>query len=138
VKSYSLAVKAVIVNEANETLLLRRSAANTSFAGYWEWPGGKVDPGEDFATAIVRECQEEAGLEVEITGLAGATEFAMPKVNVVLLCMEARISGGEIILSHEHDDWAWVPLADLASHHLAPVSRDFMLAYAIRRKERPI
>ncbi len=137
-KPYGLAVKAVIVNEASETLLLRRSAANTNFVACWEWPGGKVDPGEDFATAVLRECREEFGLDVEITGFAGATSFAMPKFNVVLLCMEVRITGGNLTLSHEHDDWAWVPLAELSAHNLAPAVRDFMLDYAARRKERPI
>lgn len=133
IKPYSLAVKAVLLNDAGETLLLRRSAENTSFVGCWEWPGGKVDPGEDFAIAVVRETKEETGLDVEITGLAGATEFAMPKVNVVLLCMEARItSANEIALSHEHDAWAWAPLTDLATYNLAPASRDFVITYATR------
>lgn len=128
-KPYALAVKALIVNERGETLLLRRSSANTSFVGCWEWPGGKVDPGEDFAVAVLREMKEEAGLDVEITGLAGATEFEMPKVHVVLLCMEVRITGGELTLSHEHDAAEWVPLAELANRRLPPRVGDFMCAY---------
>lgn len=132
-KSYSIAVKTVIVNEAGETLLLRRSASNTSFVGCWEWPGGKVDPGEDFAAAVLRECKEETGLDVEVTGLAGATEFEMPKVHVVLLCMEARIVGGEIVLSHEHDAWEWTPLGELAHCRFPPGVCDFMCDYAERR-----
>ncbi|MFA7173697.1 MAG: NUDIX domain-containing protein [Kiritimatiellia bacterium] len=131
-KPYVLAVKAVIVNEQGKTLLLRRSSANTSFVGCWEWPGGKVDPGEDFATALVREMKEEAGLDVEITGLAGAMEFEMPKVHVVLLCMNARITAGQIVLSDEHDAWAWAPLAELKDWQLAPRVDEFMYAYATR------
>lgn len=128
---YSLAVKAVIMNEAGETLLLRRSPSNTSFVGCWEWPGGKVDPGEDFATAVVRETKEETGLDIEITGLAGATEFEMPKVHVVLLCMEARIRGRDrIVLSHEHDAWEWLPLDKLEGLPLPDATRDFILEYA--------
>jgi len=130
-KPYSLAVKAVIVNEQGETLLLRRSAANTSFVGCWEWPGGKVDPGEDFATAVVRETKEETGLDVEITGLAGTTEFAMLKARVVLLCMRARIIGSdEIVLSHEHDAWEWVPLDKVEGRSLPAATRDFVIEYA--------
>jgi ADP-ribose pyrophosphatase YjhB (NUDIX family) len=48
---FRLAVKAVVIDDANRCLLLRRSAANKNFVGCWEWPGGKVDPGEDFASA---------------------------------------------------------------------------------------
>ncbi len=131
-KPFSLAVKAVVFNEGGQCLLLRRSAANRNFVGCWEWPGGKVDPGEDFATAVLRETREETGLAVEITGLAGATSFETPKFNVVLLCMEVRITGGEIALSHEHDAWEWAPLAELGSRMLFEGVRQFMLDYAAR------
>src|ERR1035441_10199215 len=103
VKPFRLAVKAVILDGQHRCLLVRRSSFNKNFVGCWEWPGGKVDAGEDFATAVLRETREETGLEVEITGLAGATSFEMPKVNVVLLCMEVRILNGDIHLSDEHD-----------------------------------
>ncbi|MBN2560010.1 MAG: NUDIX domain-containing protein [Phycisphaerae bacterium] len=135
-KPYGLAVKAVIVDTSGRCLLLRRSEANRSFVGCWEWPGGKVDPGEHFADAVVRETREEIGLDVEITGFAGATEFEMPKTNVVLLCMEARITGGEIALSHEHDAHEWVALGDIGNRQLPPAIRDFMVAYAERKAGR--
>jgi 8-oxo-dGTP diphosphatase len=130
---FSLAVKAVLVDGQGRTLLIHRSSHNRSFVGCWEWPGGKVDPGEDFAVAVVREAQEEVGLDIEITGLAGATQFAMPMLTVVLLCMEARITGGEIHLSEEHDAYDWVPLGELGARKLAGVMGDFMIAYAARR-----
>lgn len=132
-KPYVLAVKAVIINERHETLLVRRSSANRLSVGCWEWPGGKVDPGEDFAAAVIRETREETGFEVEITALVGATEFEMPALRVVLLCMEARITGGEITLSHEHDAWEWVPLGQLADRPLIPVAKAFMCEFAARR-----
>lgn len=40
-------------------------------ASGWWLPGGRIDPGEDFARAAVRECQEEAGVLVELTGVRG-------------------------------------------------------------------
>lgn len=129
-KPWSMAVKAVIRDDSGCFLLVRRSSANTSSVGCWEWPGGKVDPGEDFATAVVRETREETGIDVEITGLAGATAFEMPRVNVVLLCMEVHVTGGEIILSSEHDAWEWVPPDELAARRLIETVRGFMLDYS--------
>src|SRR5262245_46341455 len=113
-KPFALAVKAVILDEQRRCLLIRRSAHNRNFVGCWEWPGGKVDPGEDFAPAVAREAREETGLEIEVDALAGALQFEMPKVNVVLLCMEARITGGKFQLSEEHDESAWVSLSELS------------------------
>lgn len=129
-KPFGLAVKAVIVDEHQRTLLLRRSGTNTHFAGQWEWPGGKVEPGEDFAAATVREMAEEIGLGIELTGLAGATSFELDRVRVVLLCMRARITSGEPRLGAEHTEWRWVPLADLADLDLVTPHRDFMLSLA--------
>jgi 8-oxo-dGTP diphosphatase len=132
-KPYRLVVKAVILDRLNRCLLIRRSARNRNFVGCWEWPGGKLDPGEDFATGLRREVLEEAGLEIELTALAGATQFEMPTANVILLCLEARPMTTSVRLSEEHDDFAWVPLDDLKGRPLASGVADFMLEYAERR-----
>lgn len=134
IKPFRLAVKAVILDEQGRCLLIRRSAHNRNFVGRWEWPGGKVDPGEDFATALKREVMEETGLQVEITGLAGATHFEMPAVHVILLCLEARPAGGELKLSEEHDDSGWTPLAELGRLELTDNVRSLMLDYAAKEK----
>jgi 8-oxo-dGTP diphosphatase len=132
-KPFVLAVKAVILDEQRRCLLIRRSSYNRSFVGCWEWPGGKVDVGEDFAVAVAREAREETTLEIEVTGLAGATQFEMPKVNVALLCMEARLTGGQLQLSVEHDEAAWVLLSELSQRKLPDQIRDFMLEYASKK-----
>ena len=132
-KPFSLSVKAVVRDAQGRCLLLRRSAVNKHFVGCWEWPGGKVDAGEDFAHAVVREAWEESGLEVELTGVAGVTEFEIEKVHVVVLAMDVRVAGGELRLSEEHDAFDWVALADLAGRNLTPPNAAFMLEYARRK-----
>jgi 8-oxo-dGTP diphosphatase len=132
-KPFRLAVKAVILDGQQRCLLVRRSALNRSFAGCWEWPGGKVDDGEDFAAALLREAQEETGLAVQITGLAGATAYEMAAARIVLLCMEAHRVSGELRLSGEHDDLAWAPLAEFQRFTFAPGVDVFMLDYASRK-----
>ncbi len=129
-KPFKLSVKAVVLDEQERCLLIRRSSRCRNFVGEWEWPGGKVDPGEDFASALVREVKEETSLEVEITGLAGATQWEMATVNVILLCLEARWTAGEVRPSEEHDAWEWVPLSQFPGRALTSQARDFMLDYA--------
>jgi 8-oxo-dGTP diphosphatase len=136
-KPFKLAVKAVILDEQQRCLMLRRSRANKYFVGAWEWPGGKVDDGEAFADAVLRETREETSLEIEITGLAGATKFEMPAVNVVMLCMEARLTGGALKLSEEHDEFDWVPLMEISQRILPNQISDFMLEYAKRNGKQP-
>ena len=130
---FDLSVKSILLDLDGRCLLLRRSAANLSDAGCWEWPGGKVEAGESFTAALAREAREEAGLEIELTGVAGVTEFAAPQVRVVLLCMEARVTGGKLRLGEEHDDAAWVPLEEVGQRALPARIRDFMVGYAGRK-----
>jgi 8-oxo-dGTP diphosphatase len=128
-----LAVKAVILDGECCCLVLRRSSANRNFVGYWEWPGGKLDPGEDFASGLCREVREEAGLEIELTKLAGATQYEMPEAHIILLCLEARSQSTAVRLSEEHDDFAWVPLGEIARLKLTPGVGDFMIEYVKRK-----
>jgi 8-oxo-dGTP diphosphatase len=137
VKPYRLTVKAVILDGQRRCLLVRRSAFNRSFVGCWEWPGGKVDDGEDFATALLREAREETGLEVQITGLAGAAMYEMPAMHMVLLCMEASILSGELRLSEEHDDLVWAPLVEFQKFTFSPGVDVFMLDYAKQKLATP-
>lgn len=134
-KPYSLAVKAIILNDAGQCLLLRRSATNRSFAGCWEWPGGKVDSGEEFVTALLREVREETGRSVEVTGFYGATTFDIPESHVVLICMEARLCGGDVRVSEEHDACEWVAFTEMGERDLPESLRPFMLSYAVRKLE---
>lgn len=57
---------AVVRNDVGQVLLVRRADD-----GYWELPGGRVEIGESASTAAAREVAEEAGVAIEITGLAG-------------------------------------------------------------------
>lgn len=131
-KPFGLTVRAILRDDRGRCLLIRRSSANTRFVGCWEWPGGKVDPGEDFATALHREMSEEMGLSVELTRCAGALSFEMPGVHVVVLCMEAILTGRSLQLSGEHDAAEWVPFTEFSRRALPEHMRAFMLAYAAK------
>jgi len=133
-KPVRLALKAVIFDEQNRCLVLRRSNVNRHFVGLWEWPGGKPEPGEDFSVSLAREVHEECGLEVELTGLAGASEFAMPAAQVVLLCLTARVTGGTVQLSDEHDAFEWVPLEALAERDMLEAMKP-VWKFLVERKE---
>ena len=135
-KPYRLAVRAVIRDEAGRCLLLRRSPANKGFVGYWEWPGGKVDAGEEFEHALHREVSEETGLEIELHDLAGAFGFEVAQARIVTLCLEARPTGGTLRLSEEHDAFEWVPLEELANRKLLDVLKP-VLKNLLERKELP-
>ena len=75
-------VGAAIVRERRVLAARRRTPAN--LAGLWEFPGGKVEPGEAELAAVVRECREELGVSVAVEGqlgraLIGSLSTAQPR-----------------------------------------------------------
>ena len=72
-----LVVAAALVNENGDILLAQRPEGK-ALAGLWEFPGGKVEPGETPEAALVREVDEETGLSVREAGLAGIDSVVGP------------------------------------------------------------
>lgn len=59
---------AIAVVEQNDQFLVGQRLAGQALAGLWEFPGGKIEPGETAEQATLRECLEETGLAVEVVG----------------------------------------------------------------------
>ncbi len=86
------------------TVLAARRTTPPEAAGRWEFPGGKVEPGESPEAALVREIQEELGCVVEVTGwLAGAEPIGDRHVLVVATC--AITSGEPAPVEHDVTRW---------------------------------
>jgi 8-oxo-dGTP diphosphatase len=67
---------AIAVVEYDERFLIGVRPAGGVLAGQWEFPGGKVRPGETWAQCAARECREESGIEVEVVALYTECEHA--------------------------------------------------------------
>jgi 8-oxo-dGTP diphosphatase len=86
--------------------LAARRAPSEKHAGWWEFPGGKFETGEDAAACLVREIMEELELEVEVGDSIGLWIFDHGDVVVRLHVMECRVLSGEMKL-HVHDKVVW-------------------------------
>ncbi len=78
-----IVVAAVLVEDGRVLLTQRKKGAH--LAGAWEFPGGKVEPGEDPKRALARELQEEIGVEALISDIVEVTFHAYPEKDVLLL-----------------------------------------------------
>jgi 8-oxo-dGTP diphosphatase len=84
-------------------------------AGQWEFPGGKVEAGEDDATALARECLEELAVRVDVGVRVGA-DVPLGNGSAVLRVYAARLIDGDRPRLLEHLELRW-----LAAHELADV-----------------
>ena len=94
---------AALIQQAGKILLVRR--ANDPQRGLWTLPAGFVDAGEDPAEAVRRECCEETGLEVRITGLVDLIYGQEHERGAhILIVYRAEISGGVLQPADDVDD----------------------------------
>lgn len=109
-----------MVHDADGRLLLVRRA-NPPAQGLWSIPGGRVEPGEDDETAVVREVAEETGLEVVAERPVGSVERDGPDGDVYLiedfLC---RVVGGRLVAGDDASDAGWFDAAALGSLPTSP------------------
>ena len=73
----------------------------------WEFPGGKIEAGEEAKEALVREIQEELGVDIEVGELICTTEYDYPSVHLTMHCFLCGIASGEIEL-REHKSARWL------------------------------
>lgn len=133
-KPISLSVKAIVRDDQSRWLLLKRSKSSKSNAGRWDLPGGKMDACERVDQAIIREICEETGLDVAIIRVVGASESESPERRIAYLIFECAIESGEVRLSDEHEEYAWVECKDLPSMDIIPQFRAIAQDYCNRTK----
>lgn len=113
---YLLGVKAAIINNKNEVLLLQRSE-KSSRPGGWDLPGGSVDANESPEQATIRETFEETG--IEITAAKTVASGLIPAEDpIVILGFGATVEDPEVTLSWEHQSYEWVPVDELSETEL--------------------
>lgn len=118
-----LVVGAAVVRGAR--VLAARRTSPPEAAGRWEFPGGKVEPGESAEAALAREITEELGCRIEVTGwLCGEAEIGTTHL---LRVATARLLEGEPEPApHEHDAIRWLTGSELGDVDWLEPDRPFL------------
>lgn len=77
-----------------------------AFKDGWEFPGGKIEPGETRQQALVREIREELDTEIEVGELFDTVEYDYPQFHLTMYCFLCKVkSGGLVLKEHEAARW---------------------------------
>ena len=115
----TLIVAAGVVRHDGRILLTRR-LEGAHLGGMWEFPGGKVEAGEDPAATVVRECSEECAIDVTVEDIFDVTFHAYPGKNVLLLFYSCRLGARKHVEHIGVADHRWVLPVELKDHPLPP------------------
>jgi 8-oxo-dGTP diphosphatase len=120
-------VAAVVLVDADGRVLLAQRPEGKAMAGLWEFPGGKVDPGETPEAALIRELAEELGIDVAASCLAPFTfaSHAYPDFHLLMPLYVCRKWAG-IPIPREGQRLAWVRPARLADYPMPPADKPLL------------
>ena len=106
-------VVAAIITRENKILATQRGYGD--FKDGWEFPGGKVEPGETAEQAIVREIREELGADIKVTGFLTTVEHDYPNFHLLMDCFRAELMEGSEMTLLEHEAAKWLDIKDIDS-----------------------
>lgn len=105
-KNKIIEVSAAVLQRSDNTFLLAQRPSDKIWAGYWEFPGGKIEPGETPYHALVRELHEELGITVQTAYPWLTRIFTYPHATVRLNFFRVTVWSGELH-PHEGQQFSW-------------------------------
>ena len=125
----TIKVVAAIITKNNKIFATQRGYGD--FKDGWEFPGGKVEPGEKLEDAIVREIKEELGADIKVTGFLTTVEHDYPQFHLSMDCFWAELKEGTEMQLLEHEAAKWLAKDELDSVDWLPA--DVKVVEAIRK-----
>ena len=112
-------VKVVAAIICKENYIFATQRGYGDYKDWWEFPGGKVEPGETPEEALVREIKEELASDILVEKYLTTVEHDYPEFHLSMACYWCSVKSGKLTLL-EHEAARWLPLGDLRQVNWLP------------------
>lgn len=119
----TIRVAAAVICRGNKVFAVQRGYGE--YKDFWEFPGGKIEPGERAEDALVREILEEHATEIQILRSIGTIEYDYPSFHLSMECFLADVVSGTLDLL-EAEDARWLRADELESVNWLPADRTIL------------
>lgn len=116
----TIKVVAAVIKDGDKIFATQRGYGE--FKDGWEFPGGKVEPGETPEAALAREIREELDTEIEVGRKIDCVEYDYPAFHLSMDCFWAEVISGNLILK-EHEAAKWLTKNELDSVDWLPADQ---------------
>ena len=124
----SIEVVAAVIRRGDRIFATQRGYGD--FKDWWEFPGGKIEPGECPREALVREIREELDATVEVGALLKTVDYDYPAFHLTLHCFWCTLAGESLHLN-EHEAARWLSASELDSVRWLPADEELMPLIAV-------
>ena len=118
-RARKLVVAGLIIADDGRVLITRRKD-DQPMGGQWEFPGGKLEPGEAPTAGLARELREELGVEVSVGRAWDVLHHAYPEFDLLMIVYACRLAAGATPRPVEVADLAWCRPAELGGYAILP------------------
>ncbi len=128
---FQVIVCTAIADSQNKVLIAQRGL-NKKLGGKWEFPGGKLEHGEELIDGLKREIREELTIEIDQIELITIKPFLYNFGAVLILFYSSRWASGQITLV-DHEQYDFISLDEIDNYDLLPANRDLVSALKSHR-----
>ena len=116
-------VSAAVIHK--ESCIFATQRGYGPYKDWWEFPGGKIEPGETSQQALIREIREELDTEISIENLMISVEYDYPEFHLSMDCYWCSVRNGSLRLL-EHEAARWLPVNDLRQVKWLPADMEVL------------
>ena len=130
----TIEVVAAIIRKENKIFATQRGYGD--FKDWWEFPGGKMEPGETPEAALVREIKEELSTDISVDKFLYTVDYDYPKFHLTMHCFMCSLMN-EALHLNEHEAARWLTKEDIHSVNWLPAD-EILLPMIVEEMEKSI